>query len=96
LSENKNTDLDVIVCRCEEITKREIIEAIKEGYTTIGDIKRRTRSGMGFCQGRTCTKLIQKIIEQETGKKSDIIPSTYRAPVRPIEVKVFLEGADEI
>ena len=87
----------MIICRCEEITKKEIIEAIKEGYTTVGDIKRRTRSGMGFCQGRTCTKLIQQIIAEEIGCCSDEnIPATVRPPVRPIEVEVFIKGADEI
>lgn len=94
---NKANDLDMIVCRCEEITKGEILEAIREGYTTVGDIKKRTRSGMGFCQGRTCSRLIQQIIAQETGcAYEENIPATVRPPVRPIGVEVFIKGADEI
>jgi len=94
-SEAKNSDL--IICRCEEITKQEILDAIKEGYTTVGDIRRRTRSGMGFCQGRTCSRLIQQIIERETGKDpAEDIPATVRPPVRPIEIEVFIKGSDEI
>lgn len=94
---NKREEENVIICRCEEITKGEILEAIREGYTTVGDIKRRTRAGMGFCQGKTCSRLIQQIVLQETGNPiSENPPATARPPVRPIDVEVFIKGADEI
>lgn len=52
---------------------------------------------MGFCQGRTCSRLIQQIIERETGKDpAEDIPATVRPPVRPIEIEVFIKGSDEI
>ena len=38
-------DKDIIICRCEEITKGEIIQAIRDGATTVDGIKRMTRSG---------------------------------------------------
>lgn len=47
-------DKDIIICRCEEITKGEIIQAIRDGATTVDGIKRMTRAGKGLCQGRTC------------------------------------------
>lgn len=76
---------DDLVCRCEEVTKREIIEAIKAGATTPDSIKKLTRAGMGLCQGRTCRNLVSKIIAEELDKESDsILPFTYRPPVRPI------------
>lgn len=97
VNNRKVNNSDVIICRCEEITKQEILNAIKEGYVTVGDVRRRTRSGMGFCQGRTCSRLIQQIIAQETGISPDNnIPAVVRPPVRPIEVEVFIKGADEI
>ena len=52
-----------IICRCEQITKAEIIEAIRRGATTVDGVKRRTRSGMGACQGSRCRLAIEEILE---------------------------------
>ena len=88
--ENENNCIKKIICRCEEITEEEIIEAIKEGYTTIMAIKRRTRAGMGLCQGQTCSTLIRDIITEMTGvKKEDILPDTVRPPLYPVEIDVL-------
>jgi len=88
---------DLIICRCEEITKSEIIASINEGYTTVNDIRRRTRAGMGFCQGKTCERLVQQIIAQQTGQNlENILPSTKRPPTRPIPIAAFAKGSDEI
>jgi len=79
-----------IICRCEEITEEEIREAIREGHTTIEAIKKRTRAGMGLCQGRTCSTLIRDIIAEMTGdKKEDILPDTVRPPLYPVELDVL-------
>ncbi len=86
---------DLIICRCEEITLGEIRQAIKYGAVDCTGVKRRTRAGLGFCQGRTCEVLVQRIIAQEIGKKpSEIAPSNDRPPVRPLLIKV-LEGKEE-
>jgi len=79
-------DDDIMICRCEEITLSEIKQAIKEGARDVTGIKRRTRAGMGLCQGRTCEKLVQQIIiKEELGKKvEEIGTSTFRPPVRPV------------
>jgi len=74
-----------IVCRCEEVTEEEIREAIKNGARTLTDVKRRTRAGMGLCQGRTCSTIISRILMHELGIGPDEIePSTDRPPVRPL------------
>ena len=87
-------DEDIIICRCEEITLKEIKQAIKDGARDVTGIKRRTRAGMGLCQGRTCEKLIQGILRQELGKKAEELePSTDRPPVRPVAFGVL--GGDE-
>lgn len=44
-------DDDIIVCRCEEITKGEIRRAIYDGMYTVNEVKRYIRPGMGLCQG---------------------------------------------
>ena len=55
-------DDDMIICRCEEITKGEIRRAVYDGMRTTNEVKRYLRSGMGLCQGQTCQRLVQGII----------------------------------
>ncbi len=77
---------DVIVCRCEEVTVGEIRKAIRESMAdSVTGVKRRVRAGMGLCQGRTCGKIVSRMLAEETGKSiSSFMPSTDRPPVRPI------------
>jgi glycerol-3-phosphate dehydrogenase len=58
-----------VVCRCENVTEPEIIDAIHRtiGMVTVNGIKMRTRSGMGRCQGGFCLPRILAIIARETG-----------------------------
>ena len=53
-----------IVCQCEQITRAEIIEAIRRGASTVDGVKRRVGSGMGRCQGSRCTQQIEKLLEE--------------------------------
>ncbi len=83
-------DDDLVVCRCEEITRGEIKEAIKNGMQTLNGVKRITRAGMGLCQGQTCQRLVAQILTEELGlAAADIDPTTARGPVRPLRLKVF-------
>ena len=63
----KNPAYGNIVCRCEEISEAEIVEAIQHGHTTLDGIKFYTRAQMGRCQGGFCTYKIIKLIMRETG-----------------------------
>ena len=58
-----------IVCRCEVVTEAEIREAIRRpvGATTIDGVKRRTRTGMGRCQGGFCSPRVAQILSEELG-----------------------------
>ena len=85
---------DTIVCRCEEVTVGDIKQAIAEGATTVTGIKRRTRAGMGLCQGRTCSKLVTKMLSEALGTRpSEIMPDTARPPVKPVTFATL--GGDE-
>lgn len=53
-----------IICQCEQITRLEIIEAIRRGASTVDGVKRRVGSGMGRCQGSRCTYQIEKLLEE--------------------------------
>ncbi|MCL2630135.1 MAG: NAD(P)/FAD-dependent oxidoreductase [Firmicutes bacterium] len=65
----QNPDYGIIICRCEEISKGEIIDAINSPIPchTLDGLKRRIRTGMGRCQGGFCAPLITKIIAEQTG-----------------------------
>ncbi len=56
-----------IVCRCESISRGEIVAAVRRGHTTLDGIKFYTRAQMGRCQGGFCTFRILKIVSEETG-----------------------------
>ncbi|MDR2647222.1 MAG: FAD-dependent oxidoreductase [Oscillospiraceae bacterium] len=65
----KNPNFGVIVCRCEEISKGEIIAALQRPLpcASIDGVKRRVRAGMGRCQGGFCGPQVAKIIADEKG-----------------------------
>ncbi|MEG2084122.1 MAG: NAD(P)/FAD-dependent oxidoreductase [Clostridia bacterium] len=61
-----NPNYGVIICRCEEISKGEILDAINSPVPalTVDAIKRRCRPGMGRCQGGFCGPLVNKILAE--------------------------------
>lgn len=65
----ENPDYGEVICRCEKVTKAELIQAIKNplGVHTMTGIKYRTRSMMGRCQGGYCQMRIEQMIEEEFG-----------------------------
>ncbi|MCI1721903.1 MAG: (2Fe-2S)-binding protein [Lachnospiraceae bacterium] len=89
-------DDDVLVCRCEEITAGEIRKAVREyGGTSVTEIKRRVRAGMGLCQGKTCSRLVTRIINEELSKApSDVLPATSRPPIRPVTFGELMDGEE--
>ena len=68
----------------------DVNRAIDEGYTSLEEIKRLLRCGMGPCQGRTCLMLIAQVLSRKTGKPiSQMKFPTVRPPVRPVPLAVF-------
>ncbi len=58
-----------IVCRCERVSEGEILDALGRGIPvrTLDAVKRRTRAGMGRCQGRFCRPRVAALLEREAG-----------------------------
>ncbi|MEW9094927.1 MAG: NAD(P)/FAD-dependent oxidoreductase [Clostridiaceae bacterium] len=85
-------DYGIIICRCEEISKGEIIDVLNSPIkaNSLDAIKRRVRTGMGRCQGGFCTPLITEIISEQSnissievtkkGRKSNILVSETKTP----------------
>ncbi len=89
-------DDDMLICRCEEITKGEIRKAVHEGMWTLTEIRRYLRTGMGLCQGQTCAKLVKEIVARELKiSPVELEPATSRAPMRPIEMRILAKESEE-
>ena len=54
-----------IICRCEQITEGEILDAITRGARSLDGVKRRVRAGMGRCQGGFCAPRVMEILQRE-------------------------------
>ena len=63
----KEPDYGVIVCRCEEVSRGEVLAALRRSVPcdTVDGVKRRVRPGMGRCQGGFCGPLVAQIIAEE-------------------------------
>jgi thioredoxin reductase/bacterioferritin-associated ferredoxin len=76
---------DTIVCRCEEVTASDIIDAVAIGATGPNQLKAYRRAGMGPCQGRLCGLTVTELMAQARGKSpQEIGYYRLRAPVKPI------------
>ncbi len=66
----KDPSYGKIICRCETVTEGEIVDAIRRpmGATSVDGVKRRTRAGMGRCQGGFCMPRVTEILARELGK----------------------------
>ena len=65
----ENPAYGTVICRCETVTEGEIIDAIRRtpGAKNIDGVKRRTRAGMGRCQGGFCSPRVLEILSRELG-----------------------------
>jgi glycerol-3-phosphate dehydrogenase len=58
-----------LVCRCERVTEGEVVDCIRRpvGALDLDGVKRRTRAGMGRCQGGFCTPRLVELLSRELG-----------------------------
>ena len=64
-------DYGAVVCRCRDVTRGEIREAIRRGAVTVDGVKRRTGAGMGRCQGGWC---MQRVLEELSAASGRPVP----------------------
>ena len=80
----KNPDYGVIVCRCEEISRGEILDALRSNVCvpTVDGVKKRVRPSMGRCQGGFCSPQVVRIIAEYLGVPlSAVRKSSADAPI---------------
>lgn len=81
---HENPDYGEIVCRCEEISKGEILDVLRSPLPvyTVDAVKRRCRPGMGRCQGAFCLPAVMRIIAGEAGiAYEDVVKGDSRARI---------------
>jgi thioredoxin reductase/bacterioferritin-associated ferredoxin len=84
---------DTIVCRCEEVTAKDVLDAVAIGATGPNQLKAYRRTGMGPCQGRLCGLTVTELMAQARGKTAQEIGYyRLRAPVKPITLAELAAG----
>lgn len=71
------------------IAARSLATLGHDGPVDLDQIKRLTRAGMGACQGRRCRTQVACLLADASG--TAVAPATYRAPVRPIPLKLLAD-----
>ena len=73
------------VCFCEDVTAKDIVDGIGEGFEDIQTLKRYSTVTMGPCQGKMCLKALVSITSQHTGASiQDTGVTTARPPHQPV------------
>jgi NAD(P)H-nitrite reductase large subunit len=91
-----NEQAKIIVCRCENITLGDIQDALgNQQVQSINQLKKLTRAGMGPCQGRTCSPVVELLLEREGRQKQGTEPFKARPPVRNLPLKNLADQAGE-
>ena len=79
---------NIIICRCEDLTLDDVEKAIDNGIIDIEELKRFLHVGMGPCQGRTCSRLVVRILADKTGKTvTEIKHPTNRPPLVSVPIR---------
>ena len=73
----------IMICRCEDVTLREIEEAVAKGHDDLESLKRYTGFGTGWCQGKQCVALASRTLVA-LGGVSPEAPITPRQPFHPV------------
>ena len=87
---------DVTICRCESVTDGTLRALIDTGVHDLNELKRRSRAGMGPCQGRYCARSLMKLVREHTdvAERAETLFTTQN-PVKPVTVADIVEEQDE-
>ncbi|HKX08334.1 MAG TPA: NAD(P)/FAD-dependent oxidoreductase, partial [Stellaceae bacterium] len=78
---------ETIICRCEELSRDRIEAELQPGFASVGALKRRTRGGMGRCQGRYCGPVLATLSAGHESRPLDEAGHwAPRPPVAPISI----------
>jgi sarcosine oxidase subunit alpha len=81
------------VCLCEDVTVKDLEQAVAEGFDNIETLKRYSTVNMGPCQGKICGQAAIEICAQATARDINATgATTSRPPVNPVELGVLAAG----
>ncbi|HJL16078.1 MAG TPA: (2Fe-2S)-binding protein [Sandaracinaceae bacterium LLY-WYZ-13_1] len=84
----------IMVCRCEDVTRHEVAEAVGKGHDDLESLKRYTGFGTGWCQGKQCVALASRLLV-ELGGHPPSAPITPRQPFHPVPLAHLAGLTDE-
>jgi len=86
----------VIVCRCEDVTVKDLERAVATGFSDLEEVKRYTGFGTGPCQGKECLRTVALALARLTGRRAaEMAPFTSRPPLAPTPLKLFARDPPE-
>ena len=78
---------DTQICRCEEVTRATIRQAVDGGVRSLGALKRVTRAGMGLCQGRYCAATLAGMLAAHDRRaRGELDFFAPRSPFKPVRI----------
>ena len=89
-------DESTVICRCESVRLRDVEQAMSAGDVSLGAIKRRTRLGMGACQGRYCAPVVAGMLARHNGKPiNEFSFFAPRVPFKPTPISCIVGMASD-
>lgn len=89
-----HTSRKCFICLCEDVTPKDLNQAVAEGFSHIETLKRYATVGMGPCQGKMCGQTATEVCAQLTGREIGLVgTTTSRPPVVPVELAVLAAEA---
>lgn len=86
---------DLVVCRCERVTAGDVKEALATlPLLSTRQSKLLTRVGMGFCQGRICRPVLDRLVAAGVDAVPESSGIRPRLPVRPVSLGVLSGSGD--
>ncbi len=87
---------NVIICRCSDVTMKDLYDLFDQGYTTFEELKRIKRVGMGPCQANTCGKMVQWELAKYLKKPLDDVKfQNYRPFTLGVKLKAIVEASED-
>jgi sarcosine oxidase subunit alpha len=81
------------VCLCEDVTEKDLQQAVAEGFDHIETLKRYSTATMGPCQGKVCGTAMSEICARAVGRDVGAVGSTTsRPPAVPVELAMLAAG----
>jgi hypothetical protein len=86
---------NTVICRCEETTAEDILGAIQRKHLNLNSIKKRTRLGMGPCQGKTCETIAAELCLRAGVPPADLGSLNIRPPITPVPMSLMARHAGD-